>query len=51
LRALDGGDEAELRLDDAGVGGRAAELRGDGLVELDEILDRQVSDPAGAVSR
>jgi hypothetical protein len=32
------------------MGGRAAELRGDRLVQLDQILNRKVPD-AGAVSR
>lgn len=51
MRALDGGNETELRLDDAGMRGVAAELRRDGLVQLDEILNGEVADPDGTVSR
>ena len=44
LRPLHGVHEAELRVDHAGVRLRAAELRGDGAVQLDDVLHRQVAD-------
>jgi hypothetical protein len=50
LRALNGADETELRLDDARLRGVPAELRGDGLVQVDQILNGQVA-RAAAVSR
>lgn len=50
LRTLDGVDQAELRLHHAGMGGGAAELRADGAVQLDQILNGQIAD-AAAVSR
>src|ERR1043165_6147474 len=46
LRPLHGVDEAELRVDDAGMRLRAAELRGDGAVQLDDVPHRQVADTA-----
>ena len=46
---LHGVDEAELRLHDAGVSLAAAELRADGLVQIHDVLHREVAD--AAVSR
>src|SRR5438309_11516112 len=49
LRALHGVDQTELRLDDAGMRGGAAELRADRAMQLNQILDGEISD--AAVSR
>ncbi|HWW61083.1 MAG TPA: hypothetical protein VN181_06940 [Thermoanaerobaculia bacterium] len=50
LRALDGVEETELRVDDAGVRLIAAELEADGFVQVDEILNREITN-AAAFSR
>jgi hypothetical protein len=49
LRPLNGVDQSELRFDDAGMGLRAAELRADRAMKIDEILNRQIAN--AAVSR
>jgi hypothetical protein len=49
LRALHGADETELRLDHAGMRLIAAELRGDGAMQLDDVLDAEIAN--AAVSR
>ena len=49
LRALHGVEETELRLDDAGMRLVAAELGGDGAMQIDEVLNREIPD-ADAVS-
>ncbi len=49
LGTLDGADETELRFDDAGLRGVAAEFDGDSFVKVDQILDGEVAD--AAVSR
>jgi len=49
LGTLDGVDQTELRFDDAGMRLVAAELRADGAMEVDEVLDGEVAD--SAVSR
>ena len=50
LRTLNGVDETELRLDDAGMCGRSTEFRADRAVNLDQILDGEVA-RSSAVSR
>ena len=49
LRTLHGVDQTELRLHDAGVCGGAAEFRADCAMQLDQILDREITN--AAVSR
>lgn len=49
LRALDGVEQTELRLDDARMRGVSAEFGADGFVQLDDVLDRKVAN--AAVSR
>ena len=46
LGALDGADQAELRLDHAGMRGVSAELRADRLVQVDHVLHGEVTHPA-----
>ena len=50
LRTLDGVEQSELRIDDAGMRLIAAELHADGAMQFDQILNAEVS-RAASVSR
>ena len=49
LRPLNRVDQSELRFDDSGMGLRAAELRADRAMKVDEVLNGQIAN--AAVSR